>query len=177
MSQFGLALPSVSLSLLFFRVITSKCRIASRLDSCFTLPFEFAVPDLLNARELAEFGGPQLVARGLRVEELTSEEVVIAQKVRTAHPKLSLPDAFAYALASQRNWTLLSGDGELRALAQTQKVSCFGLLWLLDQLFDGEGIDAATIIKGLETLAAHLRCRLPRAEIQARLERYRQRKK
>jgi hypothetical protein len=37
-------------------------------DSCFDLPFEFAVPDLLYARELVAFGGPALVARGLRVE-------------------------------------------------------------------------------------------------------------
>lgn len=56
------------------------------LDSCFRLPFAFAVPDLLYARELAAFGGPELVARGLRVEELVSHEVVIAQNVRVAHP-------------------------------------------------------------------------------------------
>lgn len=82
------------------------------LDGCFSLSFEFAVPDLLYARELADHGGPALVARGLRVEGLTGDEVTIAQDVRGAHPKLSLPDAFAYALASQRGWTLLTGDGE-----------------------------------------------------------------
>lgn len=63
------------------------------LDSCFKLPFEFAVPDLLYARELAEFGGPELVAQGLRVEELTGDEVGLAQRVRGDHPRLSLPDA------------------------------------------------------------------------------------
>jgi hypothetical protein len=70
-----------------------------------------------------------LVARGLRVEGLTSSEVTIAQKVRGAHPKLSLPDAFAYVLAAVRGWTLLTGDGELRALAQAQQVPFFGVLW------------------------------------------------
>src|SRR5229473_8031116 len=102
------------------------------LDSCFKLPFEFAVPDLLYARELAEFGGPALVARGLLVQELTRDEVTTAQTVRGDHPKLSLPDAFAYALASARGWTLLTGDGELRALAQAQQVPFFGVLWILD---------------------------------------------
>ena len=77
------------------------------------------MPDLLYNRELADFGGPELIARGLRVEELTKEEVAVAQAVRGAHTKLSLPDAFAYSLASVRGWTLLTGDGELRALAQT----------------------------------------------------------
>jgi hypothetical protein len=147
------------------------------LDSCFRLPFAFAVPDLLYARELAAFGGPELVARGLRVEELVSHEVVIAQNVRVAHPKLSLPDAFAYALASVRGWTLLTGDGELRALAQDQQVPFFGVLWVLDQLFDGQVIEAAVIVAGLEAIAAHPRCRLPRAEIQVRLERYGKSKK
>lgn len=142
------------------------------LDSCFSLPFEFAVPDLLYANELAAYGGPALVARGLLVEGLTGNEVALAQRVRTAHPKLSLPDAFAYSLASARGWTLLTGDGELRTLAQAQHVPFFGVLWVLDQLFDGQVIEAATIIAGLKSIAAHPRCRLPRAEIQARLDRY-----
>jgi hypothetical protein len=139
------------------------------------LPFEFAVPDLLYARELKDFGGPALVARGLRVEELSGDEVTAAQTVRAAHQKLSLPDAFAYALASVRGWTLLTGDGELRALAQTQGVPFFGVLRVLDQLFDGNVIDAKVIAAGLEAIAAHPRCRLPRAEIQVRIEKYRRR--
>jgi hypothetical protein len=147
------------------------------LDSCFNLPFEFAVPDLLYARELAAFGGPALVARGLRVEGLNGDEVTIAQNVRSAHPKLSLPDAFAYALASVRGWTLLTGDGELRALAQAQQVPSFGVLWVLDQLFDGQVIEAAMIVTGLEAIAAHPRCRLPQAEIQTRLAQYGKAKK
>ena len=99
------------------------------LDCCFKLPFEFAVPDLLYTRELEAFGGPALVARGLLVQELTGEEVTVAQNARTARPKLSLPDAFAYALASTRGWTLLTGDGELRTLAKAQRVpflACYG---------------------------------------------------
>jgi len=142
------------------------------LDSCFKLPFEFAVPDLLYTRELAEFGGPQLVVKGLRVEELTSDEVATAQTVRNAHPKLSLPDAFAYVLASARGWTLLTGDGELRTLAQAQQVPFFGVLWVFDQLFDQQTIEVVMIVAGLEAIAAHPRCRLPRAEIEARLARY-----
>jgi hypothetical protein len=146
------------------------------LDSCFRLPFEFAVPDLLYARELADFGGPELVARGLRVEELSGDEVSTAQTVRINHPKLSLPDAYAYTLASARGWTLLTGDGELRALALAEEVPFFGVLWVLDRFFDEQVIDATILAAGLETIAAHPRCRLPRAEVQARLERYRQRK-
>jgi hypothetical protein len=145
------------------------------LDSCFKLPFEFAVPDLLYNRELAEFGGSRLVELGLRVEELSGGEVTTAQIVRTARPRLSLPDAFAYALASVRGWTLLTGDGELRALAKDENVPFFGVLWVIDQLFDGAVMEAEAVGAGLEAIAAHPRCRLPPAEIQVRLERYRRR--
>lgn len=142
------------------------------LNSCFRLPLQFAVPDLLYVRELAEFGGPELVKRGLLVEELTAEELSIAQEVRGAHPKLSLPDAFAYSLASVRGWTLLTGDGELRTLAQANQIPFFGVLWLLDQFLDTKVVEGAALARGLQTIADHPRCRLPRVEVLARLERY-----
>ena len=145
-------------------------------DSCFGLSFEFAVPDLLYARELADYGGPDLINLGLRVEELTAAELTIAQETRTAHPRLSLPDAYAYALASARGWTLLTGDGELRALAETNTIPFFGVLWVLDRLFEAEVVAGNALATGLEMIAGHPRCRLPRAEIQARIERYRPKK-
>jgi hypothetical protein len=143
------------------------------LDPCFRLPFEFAVPDLLYRRELADAGGPALVARGLRVEELTADEVAIAQKVRSDHRRLSLPDAYAYALASARGWTLLTGDRELRDLAQVIHLPFFCVLWILDQFFDSALVEAEVIVAGLEVIAGHPCCRLPRTEIQIRLERWR----
>jgi hypothetical protein len=143
------------------------------VECCFRLPFEFAVPDLLYRRELEPYGGPELVKLGLRIEALTSQELSSVQALRGAHPKLSLPDAYAYTLASARQWTLLSGDGELRALAVARQVDCFGVLWLCDHLFDGKIIEASILISSLEVIAAHPRCRLPRAEITARLTRYR----
>jgi hypothetical protein len=71
-----------------------------------------------------------LVARGLLVEGLPGDEVTIAQAVRSAHPKLSLPDAFAYALASVRGWTLLTGDCELSAAAGNADASPLAALRL-----------------------------------------------
>jgi hypothetical protein len=143
------------------------------LDACFRLPYEFAVPDLLYNNELANFGGPELIARGLRIEELTGDEVAAAQHVRGIRSMLSLPDAFAYALASSRGWRLLTGDGELRALARAERVTFHGVLWVIDNLFDGQIVKAEIIVTGLEAVAAHPRCRLPRGDIQSRLERYR----
>ena len=143
------------------------------LDCCFRLPFTFAVPDMLYRRELAADGGAELMARGLRVEELSGPELALAQQVRGERPKLSLPDAYAYALAAGRGWTILTGDGELRALAEAYQVQFSGVLWLLDQCFEGKVVEAVLLVQGLELIATHPRCRLPRAEIDIRLVRYR----
>ena len=73
-----------------------------------------------------------------------------------------------------RQWGLLSGDGDLTALAQAEQIPLYGLLWLTDQMFDARIVEAAVMVAGLEVIAAHPRCGLPRAEIQVRLIRYRQ---
>ena len=89
----------------------------SFLEPVFRLPYEFAVPDLLYERELRDHGGPALIDMGLRVEELDGTAVALALEYRRARRSLSLPDSFALALSKANSWTLLSGDGSLRALA------------------------------------------------------------
>lgn len=143
------------------------------VDCCFKLPHEFAVPDLLYRRELADFGGPELIRRGLRVEELTREELTAVQDIRGKRPQLSLPDAYAYALAASRRWTLLTGDAQLRAAAHDARLSFYGVLWVCDQIFEAGVVASELVAVGLEAIAAHPRCRLPRGEIAIRVERYR----
>lgn len=142
------------------------------LEPCFKLPFQFAVPDLLYKRELAEYGGPTLCKLGLRVEGLDKHELTAAMQTRHAHPKLSLPDAYAYTLAHSRKWTLLTGDGELRAVAERQKVESHGVLWVFDRLHETKVVERRLLVTGLETISNHPRCRLPRAEVVVRLELY-----
>lgn len=143
------------------------------LEACFVLQHDFAVPDLLYRRELEPFNGPQLLAMGLQVVELTSDEVIAAQAVRAERIRLSLPDAFAYTLASTRDWELLSGDGEMRALAKATNVQYHGVLWVCDRIHDAHIIKGEALATSLEAIAGHARCRLPKAEIAACLARYR----
>jgi hypothetical protein len=143
------------------------------LEPCFKLPCEFVVPDLLYKRELLAAGGPALCRLGLKVEILSGDEVAAAQDTRRTHSRLSLPDAYAFTLAQKRGWALLTGDGELRALAQATNVPFHGVLWVMDQLFEGSVLEAAVLIKGLTALATHPRCRLPKADIELRLVAYR----
>ena len=116
--------------------------------------------------------GESLLALGLRVEELEGSEVSSAIRYRRKRPNLSLPDAFALALAAARRWTLLTGDGVLRAFAARLSVVCHGVLWILDQMLE-VGISSPTdLLSGLTSIRDHPRCRLPRDEIASRLALY-----
>lgn len=142
------------------------------LEEMFSLPFEFAVPDLLYARELTGPFGDQLVALGLRIEILTPAELARATTVHRQNAALSMPDTFAFAIAESRNWTLLTGDGGLRELALAERIEMRRVLWLFDQLADGNHVGFDRLHTGLTTIFAHPRCRLPAHEVRRCLARF-----
>ena len=142
------------------------------LDDLFRLPFEFAVPDLLFGRELAGPLGDRLLALGLRVEELTSNELTRATTVRRQRKELSTADTFAFAIAEGRGWTLLTGDGGLRRLAAESQLAFHGVLWICDQFEQGLHVALPRLRAGLSALSSHPRCRLPADEVRQRLDRY-----
>lgn len=143
------------------------------LESVFQLAVDFAVPDLLFHRELAGPLGDRLLALGLRVEELSPGEVQGATVLRRADATLSLPDTFAFALAQGRQWTLLTGDAGLRRTAEAHALDVHGTLWVLDQLEAQGACSLEVLAAGLAKALGHPRCRLPKAEVTARLNRYR----
>ena len=145
----------------------------SLLDATFRLPYELAVPDLLYRRELQKWNGEELLKLGLSVQVLDGKGVSRALAYRRQVPALSLPDCFALTLAQTRSWILLTGDTDLRHLAAMESVECHGALWLLDQMLTTETATMQVLHDGLSTIAAHPRCRLPRAEIRRRLTNYR----
>jgi predicted nucleic acid-binding protein len=107
------------------------------LEALFALPHEFAVPDVLYDHEMQGDWGEGLVRLGLRVEEVSKEGVTNALRYRQQRTSLSVPDSFALALAKERQWLLLTGDGQLRELAGGEDVECHGVLWLLDIMEGG----------------------------------------
>lgn len=143
------------------------------LEAAFSLSWEFAVPDLLYEGELHNYGGKRLVELGLRVAELEPGEVAQALTYRQQQVALSLADTFALSLAASRGWTLLTGDGRLRDLARSERVTCHGVLWVLDRLHEEAAASVRVLHDGLTTIAAHPRCRLPKREITVRLEQFR----
>ena len=142
------------------------------IEAFFQLQYGFVVPDLLFERELKGELGDRLIALGLRVEALTPAEVTRAVAARRQRASLSIPDTFAFALAKERTWILLTGDGGLRTLAIEENVVTHGVLWIFDELHANGVVDQARLHTGLSAIAAHPRCRLPGQEISARLAQY-----
>ena len=144
---------------------------ASLVEAVFTLPWRFIVPDLLFERELKPYGGEALLALGLEVMELDGAGVQLAQTYRARELRISLPDGFALALAKSGGHDLLTGDGPLRALAEAEGVPCHGVLWVFDQLAGTGAFSPRVLHESLTNLCSHPRCRLPRKEVQVRLQR------
>lgn len=61
----------------------------------------------------------------------------------------------------------------LRSLARVEQVTCHGVLWVLDRLHEEIAASPQDLHAGLTAIAAHPRCRLPRREINERLDRFR----
>ncbi len=139
------------------------------IEATCRLPHQFVVPDLLYRRELQAYEGPRWTASGLQIAELSEAEVQLAQAVRIEISQLSLPDSFAFALASQRRWTLLAGDGALRSYASARQVKVHGVLWVLDELSAHQLLENCELFAALNAISTHPRCRLPRPEIELRL--------
>lgn len=145
---------------------------AGLIERIFSLPYEFAVPDLLFQSELQAWGITDLRSHGLRVEELTSDEVRAAVRLKRERDVLSTVDTFAYCLAQGRGWVLLTGDGELRTLAEQNKLEMHGALWIFDELERCAICTMEDLHAGLIAVRTHPRCRLPTREMNVRLKRY-----
>lgn len=139
------------------------------LEAAFTGPFPMAVPDYLYLRELKDNNGPFLRQLGLGVVALNPAETQFAQAVSQQHVGLSLPDCFALSYARRPDHELLTGDQQLRGIAEGHGIACHGLLWLLDRMLEGRPDRRGLLFAGLLEISTGKRCRLPRAEVERRL--------
>lgn len=144
----------------------------SLLRALFELPFEFAVPDALYEDELIDLGEvdrEQLRELGLRVESLDAEGMSRAVAYQTARPKLTLHDCLALTLAVTNDWSLLTGDKRMRALADDEHIEVHGVLWVIDRFMEHRIVHSSALAKALRGMLADHRSRIPHAEINRRL--------
>lgn len=161
-------------------VSDSSCLIdlrkASLLDTLLRLPYEFLIPNTLFEDELLKFTAAQkkaLIRGGLKTIDLPGERVLRARQVVRNIPALSVQDGFAFALAeSHAGCILLTGDGDLRALAAKHRIEVHGVLWVLDEIHRNRLATPGTLLSALRLFAADPTVRLPSRDLAASLNRY-----
>jgi len=151
-------------------------RKAALLAAFLRLPFEILIPNTLFEDELLSFTADEkrsLIKDGLKVVDLPGTQVSRAREVIRARPRLSIHDGFAFALAETHSGCiLLTGDSELRSLAESSRIEVHGLLWVCDQLFEGKISTAAQLHAALSQLAVDPAIRLPKRELAGYIRRY-----
>jgi len=105
---------------------------------------------------------------------LDPEQVQLAVNYRSADNRLSLPDAFALALAKSGGHVLLAGHANLRSRAEAKVVVCHRVLWVLDELELDRVVGPKLLHAVLTRISQHPRRRLPKGQIGMRLSRWRQ---
>jgi hypothetical protein len=149
---------------------------AALLAEFLRLPFEVLIPNTLFADELLSFSVEEkrsLVEAGLKVVDLPGKQVLRARDVISAQPRLSIHDGFAFALAeTQPGCILLTGDSELRVLAERSQIEVHGVLWVCDRLLESRLATARQLYTTLSKLAMDPAVRLPKRELAAYVRRY-----
>jgi predicted nucleic acid-binding protein len=161
-------------------VSDSSCLIdlkkASLLGVFLSLPYEILIPNTLFEDELLSFTAGEkrmLLQGGLQVVDLPGQQVLRAREVITSRPRLSVHDGFAFALAEKHTGSiLLTGDGQLRALATINKIEVHGVLWVVDEIHRGRLTTAKALHASLGILADDPTVRLPKRELTAALDRF-----
>ncbi|WP_374262381.1 PIN domain-containing protein [Zoogloea sp.] len=126
------------------------------METLFRLPMQFGIPDLLYYEEI-EPGSPELEALGLQIMEVRGDFVAYAQQLpgRYNHQlparhgaKPSHNDYLALALAKQEDCTLLTGDTNLRLVADSEQVAVMGTIGLLCAMIEHQllTVDAALLV-------------------------------
>lgn len=134
---------------------------AGFLQEYSSLDWRLVLPDVVE-RELRSLSHLDLVGLGFEVVELDSEGVLAVKKLRDTHERLSVADSFALVVAeSMPGSILLTGDRDLRRVAQARGVEVHGVLWLLDALFQGELLDAGGVLRAIAIFESDVTIRMP----------------
>lgn len=102
-------------------------------SAMFSLPYQFAVPDVLFVEELSERHG-RLLEFGLQSKIMNGDLINEAVGLRQKYSKPSVNDLLALTLAKHEGCQLLTGDKALREVAQVFNVEVHGTIWLVQQM-------------------------------------------
>jgi len=145
--------------------------IGDLIAETFTLPFEYAVPDVV-LEELQSMDPGVLRACGIHELTLAPDDYPLLRELISRYPGPTTRDLTALVCALRDGMALMSGDGQLRTAAEAEGVRVHGVLWLLDRLVERSTVPPSRAADSLEAMLA-AGARLPQAECGRRLAKWR----
>jgi len=139
------------------------------VEEVFKLPFEIGVPDILFNEELMDRDGELLLKNNLNIIEMTPEELLETGELLNSTTGVSFNDLTTLVISANRNYTLVTGDGNLRKIALSKNVNLRGSIWILDQLVENNIISKPRGVKACKDFLSGGR-RLPIGELKKRIE-------
>ncbi|MCD6046266.1 MAG: hypothetical protein K0R48_1429 [Gammaproteobacteria bacterium] len=136
-------------------------------SAMFSLPWQFAVPDILFASELAERHS-HLLQCGLMNKTLNGDLVAEAYFLHQKYIRTSVNDMLALTLAKHESCQLLTGDRALREAAKELNVEVHGTIWLVEQMIQSEKITVEVANAGFQRMK-EAGSRLPWGEVEVML--------
>ena len=138
------------------------------------LPYRFVLPLPIRHSELLDLTDRQwrrLDQAGLETFNLPPAQVLEAQQVRQALPRLSMNDCFCLVtVRHQDRGMLLTGDKRLRRTAEVEGLRVHGVLWVIDQLYAAGVCGASRLAAALKAWREDRTVFLPQLEIDQRLQ-------
>ena len=116
-------------------------KLTNIIEKVFLLPYELAVPDILYNDELKDMDGELLEANGIKIIEMTNDEVVETAERSGMTNRVSFNDLTTLVVAKSRGYILVTGDGNLRKIAKSENVELRGTIWLIDEMVSNNILD------------------------------------
>jgi len=134
--------------------------LARLLGTAAQLDHELFTVDLV-LDEVCSLDARRLLAEGLDVRELVSEQVASIIDLRRVRTRLSTGDAAALVSARHFGAFLLTGDARLRQAAEEEGIRVHGTLWLLREFVHADLLEPGAPPRIVDELRAMGR-RLPK---------------
>ena len=118
--------------------------------------------------EVTDEVAPLRACGALQIRELSSTEITSLASFKRSQSALSMQDCSVLRLAQELNAPLLTGDRDLRAVAERQGLRVHGMLWVLDTMIEQCAISKSEAVTALRLLLK-AGSRFPRSECERRL--------
>lgn len=141
------------------------------LDKVFLLPYDIAVPDILYNEELKDMDGAILESNGIKILEMTQDEILETAMRSQQTNRVSFNDLTTLVVAKKRGYILVTGDGNLRKIAQKEKLILKGTIWIIDEMVSNAVISHKEAAYACQKLI-EIQRRLPQDELLKRIEKW-----